>query len=44
MSKAKKTILSLLVLVIIAVGFASCASHSCDAYKSSHYYAREILR
>lgn len=40
----KKTILTLLVSAIIIVAFASCQSGRCDAYKSSHYYQREILR
>ena len=40
----KKVILTLLVLAVVLIGFASCRSHSCDAYKSAHYYQREILR
>lgn len=40
----KKLILTLIAIVIVAMGFAGCSSHKCDAYKSSHYYTREILR
>lgn len=39
----KKVVLSLIGAVIILMAFASCSSHKCDAYKSSHYYTREIL-
>ena len=40
----KKKVLTVFVILVIAMFFASCSSHKCDAYKSSHYYAREILR
>ena len=40
----KKVILTLLVAAVVIVSFASCQSKRCDAYKSSHYYTREILR
>ncbi len=40
----KKVVVSLLLVAFVLIGLASCQSRSCDAYKSSHYYQREILR
>ncbi len=40
----KKVVFVLLAVVFLAMGLSSCQSSKCDAYKSSHYYTREILR
>ncbi len=40
----KNVIVSMFVALLLCVTFASCSSHKCDAYKSSHRYQREIIR
>ncbi|MDY6381722.1 MAG: hypothetical protein SPK52_00710 [Synergistales bacterium] len=40
----KKAIVTLLIGLFVCAVFASCSSHKCDAYKSSHRYSREIIR
>ena len=40
----KKTLVRLFIALVVCITLASCASHKCDAYKSSHHYSREIIR
>lgn len=40
----KSVIVSVFVAMLLCVTLASCSSHKCDAYKSSHRYHREVIR
>lgn len=40
----KKTLVTLLVIMVVVTIFTSCSSSKCDAYKTSHSYAKEIIR